>query len=185
MARRGRLRRGHRSAPAGALVEVDHQPDVTFFESNFYDPAYPRRRRRRRQRHLYVRLAFAPFEGGGGQPRHPGLHRHGRRGGRQGRPARRPDVSGWLLFAQSVKECDEAGTLTRSCVLETAGSVTEWDAGGSHAPVRPSTNSAVECVMPSQVQDGEFVRHAPDEGFCCGGDEAVVDLTGDFSTAGS
>ena len=33
-----------------------------------------------------------------------------------------------------------------------------------------------------EAQDGEWVRHAPEEGFACT-DEPVVDLTGDFSTA--
>ena len=37
------------------------------------------------------------------------------------------------------------------------------------------------CVMLLEIQDGEFVRHTPDEGFDCN-EEAVVELEGDYST---
>jgi hypothetical protein len=33
-----------------------------------------------------------------------------------------------------------------------------------------------------EVQDGEFVRHAPDEGFECD-PEGIATLTGDYSTS--
>jgi hypothetical protein len=91
-------------------------------------------------------------------------------------------MSAWLLFAQSAKECDDAGDLTRTCVLEAAGSVQEWDGGGLHAPADPSTNTGPVCVMLLEIQDGEFVRHTPDEGFECD-EEAVVELEGDYSTS--
>ncbi|MCB1017874.1 MAG: ABC transporter substrate-binding protein [Acidimicrobiales bacterium] len=165
-----------------ALVEIDYQPDVTLLEANYYDPIYVDAAGAAADG-TFVRLVFTPFEEAADNPatqKYIDLVE-----AVDGKVALlgAQSMSGWLLFAQSVKECDEAGTLTRSCVLETAGSVTEWDAGGLHAPADPSTNSAVGCVMIVQIQDGEFVRHTPDEGFACGDDD-VVDLTGDFSTAG-
>ena len=166
-----------------ALLEIDYQPEVTFFESNFYDPAYLEAAGDAANG-TFVRLAFTPFEEAAENPATQDYVDMVEAVDGKVALLGAQSVSGWLLFAQSVKECDEAGTLTRSCVLEAAGSVTEWDAGGLHAPSDPSTNSAVECVMLVQAQDGEWVRHAPEEGFFCGGEEAVVDLTGDFSTAG-
>ena len=47
----------------------------------------------------------------------------------------------------------------------------------------PATNSAVECALLVRVEDGAFVRHAPEEGFACD-EDSVVELTGDFTTAG-
>ena len=41
--------------------------------------------------------------------------------------------SAWLLFAQAAKEC--GSDLTRECVLDEAGNVEGWDAGGIQAPV--------------------------------------------------
>ena len=92
-------------------------------------------------------------------------------------------MSGWLLFAQSVKACDDAGTLTRTCVLDTASSVTEWTGGGLHAPSDPSLTVGTEdCTVILQVRDGGFVRNAPEEGFECTGDP--LELVGDYSTSG-
>jgi ABC-type branched-subunit amino acid transport system substrate-binding protein len=165
-----------------ALVEIDYSPEVTFFESNFYDPAYLEAAGDAANG-TFVRLAFTPFEEAADNPATQDYIDMVEAVDGKVALLGAQSVSGWLLFAQSAKECDEAGTLTRSCVLETAGSVTEWDAGGLHATADPSTNSAVPCVMIVQAQDGEWVRHAPDEGFACT-DEPVVDLTGDFSTDG-
>jgi hypothetical protein len=92
-------------------------------------------------------------------------------------------MSAWLLFATAAKECDDAGDLSRSCILATAGAVTEWDGGGLHASGDPSTNSPPPCVMLVVVEGGEFVRHTPDEGFTCD-DEAVIELEGDYSASG-
>jgi hypothetical protein len=92
-------------------------------------------------------------------------------------------MSAWLLFATAAKECDDAGDLSRSCILETAGSVTEWDGGGLHAVTDPSTNTPTPCTMLVEIQDGAFVRNAPDEGFDCD-DSTIIELQGDYSTSG-
>jgi hypothetical protein len=52
-------------------------------------------------------------------------------------------------------------------VLETAAEQTEWTGGGLHAPTSPGTNEPTECQLLIRIEDGEFVRHAPDEGFAC------------------
>ena len=45
----------------------------------------------------------------------------------------------WLLFAQSAAAC--GSNLTRSCLLQQAGSQTSWTAGGLKKPVNTSTTS--------------------------------------------
>src|SRR6185436_15904337 len=79
-------------------------------------------------------------------------------------------MSAWLLFATAADQCDDDGDLTRTCVLDAASAVTEWDGGGLHAPANPSTNEGPTCTVVMQVHDGAFVRYAPDEGFACGDD---------------
>ncbi|MBL8776505.1 MAG: ABC transporter substrate-binding protein [Acidimicrobiales bacterium] len=164
-----------------AMQEIDYSPTVTLLESNFYDPLYLEAAGDAANGTI-VRLAFTPFEEAADNPATQDYIDMIEAVDGKVALLGAQSVSGWLLFAQSAKECSEAGTLTRSCVLETAGSVTEWDAGGLHAVADPSTNSVVPCVMIVEAQDGEWVRHAPEEGFACN-DEPVVDLTGDFSTA--
>jgi hypothetical protein len=164
-----------------ALVEIDYQPTVTVLETNFYDPIYLDAAGPAAEGTL-IRMAFTPFEEADGNPatqRYIELVE-----AIDGKVALlgAQSMSAWLLFAQSAKECDDAGDLTRTCVLETAGSVQEWDGGGLHAPADPSTNTGPVCVMLLEIQDGEFVRHAPDEGFECD-EEAVVELEGDYSTS--
>ena len=164
-----------------AMREIDYTPTVTLLESNFYDPEYLEAAGDVANG-TYVRLAFTPFEeAADNQATQDYIDMVDAVDGKVALLGAQ-SVSGWLLFAQSVKECDEAGTLTRSCVLETAGSVTDWDAGGLHTAADPSTNSVVPCVMVVEAQDGGWVRHAPEEGFACT-DDPVVDLTGDFSTS--
>ena len=56
-------------------------------------------------------------------------------------------MSGWLLFAQAARACDDAGDLTRSCILDEAASVTEWD-GGAPRPRQPRGEPAARVPDP-------------------------------------
>ena len=76
-------------------------------------------------------------------------------------------MSGWLLFATAAGDCDRAGDLSRTCVMETAAEVDEWTGGGLHAPTSPGTNEGASCQIVLQVEGDAFVRHAPEEGFAC------------------
>jgi hypothetical protein len=42
-------------------------------------------------------------------------------------------LSAWILWAEAARDC--GSELTRQCVIETAGSFTDWTAGGLRAPV--------------------------------------------------
>ena len=94
--------------------------------------------------------------------------------------------SAWLLFAQSAKTCAEKGEITRTCVIQAAASVKEWDGGGLHAVGNPGDNEPPPCSMFVQVRGGKFERLFPEldsaddegEGFSCTG--GVLDVTGEF-----
>jgi hypothetical protein len=164
-----------------ALGEIGYHPEVTLLETNFYDPAYidatgPE------ANGTYIRMVFTPFEEADTNPATAKYIELVEAVDGKVALLGAQSMSAWLLFATAANECDDAGNLSRSCLLETAGSVTEWDGGGLHAAGDPSTNGPPPCVMLVEVQDGEFVRHAPDEGFVCD-DDAIATLTGDYSTS--
>jgi len=163
-----------------AMVEIGFEPEVTAQDANFYDRNYLQAAGAAADG-TYVRTAFVPFEEAADNPAtqlYVDLVE-----GIEGKVALlgAQSMSAWLLFAQSADQCDDDGELTRSCVLETAASVTEWDGGGLHAPANPSENEGPSCVVVLRVEGGEFVRHAPEEGFACD-DAGVVELEGDYST---
>jgi hypothetical protein len=91
-------------------------------------------------------------------------------------------VSALLLFAQSANACGEQ--LTRNCLLEEAGSVTEWTGGGLHSPQDPSTSTPSACFAVLEITDAGFEVNeevtAADEGiFNCEPDNIIdVDVPG-------
>jgi hypothetical protein len=92
-------------------------------------------------------------------------------------------LSAWLLFAVAANECGV--DLTRDCVFEKIGEITEWSGGGMHAPQDLSTEDASNCYALLEAQGGAFVL---DEGIeptdsiynCADGN--VTELTGDYGT---
>ncbi len=163
-----------------AMSEIDYSPEITLQDANFYDPEYLEAAGSVADG-TFVRNSFVPFEeAADNKATQDYIDMVDAVGGKVALLGAQ-SVSGWLLFAQSAKECDDNGDLTRTCVLETAASVDDWTGDGLHAPGDPSTNSGTECVVLLQVQDGEFARYSPDEGFDCNPDY-VVALEGDYSS---
>ncbi|MEZ5169354.1 MAG: ABC transporter substrate-binding protein [Acidimicrobiia bacterium] len=86
-------------------------------------------------------------------------------------PGASPDALGvqsWsagLLFATAAKAL--GSDLTREGLMDELRSITEWDGLGMHVPTDPGENIGTDCYMYLQVEDGEFVREFPDEGFEC------------------
>lgn len=67
-----------------------------------------------------------------------------------------------LMFVTAANECAEQGPITRDCVLQTAGSYTEWTAGGLHPSGNPAENEASPCNMLLEVRGGKFERLSPE-----------------------
>ena len=85
--------------------------------------------------------------------------------------------SAGLLFASALKEL--GSDVTRAALYEELAGIHEWDGNGLHHSTDPGDNRAADCFMYMIVEDGEFVRHYPDEGFDCD-PEYRVELTGDY-----
>jgi ABC-type branched-subunit amino acid transport system substrate-binding protein len=165
-----------------AMDEIGYAPEVTLEDANFYDPAYVEAAGAAAEG-TFVRNAFWPLEEADQNPATAQYIEHVE--AVEGKVALlgAQAWSAWLLFAQSARACDLDNDLTRTCVLAAAASVTEWTGGGLHAPTNPAENEGPDCTLVLQVQDGAFVRYAPDEGYAC--DPAyVVDLTGDYLVGG-
>lgn len=155
-----------------AMVEIGYQPEVTFQEANHYDAEYLAAAGEAAEG-TFVRAVYVPFEEAGeNAATQQYLDMIEAVDGKVALLGAQ-SVSAWLLFADAARQCDDAGTLTRTCVLATAGSVTEWTGGGLHAPTDPSTNTPTHCSMILQVQDGAFTRYSPDEGFDCDEDNLI------------
>ncbi|MCB1017036.1 MAG: ABC transporter substrate-binding protein [Acidimicrobiales bacterium] len=166
-----------------AMAEADYAPEVTAQDANFYDQGYLDAAGDAAEG-TYVRSSFVPFEEA---DENPAVQQYiDLVEGIDGEVALlgAQSMSAWLLFTQAADACDDAGTLTRDCLLDEAASVAEWDGGGLHAPTNPSENESASCIIVMQVQDGSFVRALPrDEPFACG-DDYIAQLDGDFSSSG-
>lgn len=156
-----------------AMKEIDYAPTVTLQETNFYDKEYLAAAGDAAEG-TFVRTVLLPFEeaeaGSATQQYLDNVEAIGGKVAVLGAQS----TSAWLLFAQAVKECDLADDLTRTCVLEAAGSVEDWEAGGLHAATNPADNMASDCVIVLRVQGDEFVRYAPDSGYRCDSDDIVT-----------
>jgi hypothetical protein len=171
-----------------AMDELGYVPEVVQGDTNIYSQDYLEQAGDAAEG-TYTRLSFWPFEEAEDNvATQMYLDLTEEQGGRVALLGAQ-SMSAWLLFAQLATECDVAGDLTRSCILEQGGEVTEWTGGGLHATTNPAENSGPDCTIVLQVQDGEFVRHAPatvddgEDGYDC--DPAnLAHLTGDYATSG-
>ena len=161
-----------------AMVEIDYAPTVTIQETNFYDAEYLAAAGEAAEG-TFVRTSIWPFEEADANPAtQQYLDIVGAVDGKVAVLGVQ-SMSAWLLFAEAAKACDLDDDLTRSCVLQTAAETTEWDGGGLHAPTSPATNEGSACVIVLRVEDGGFVRHAPDEDYRCDpGDVVEVPVAG-------
>jgi hypothetical protein len=91
-------------------------------------------------------------------------------------------LSSLLLFATAANEC--GAELSRQCVLERAGQIEGWTAGGLHAPQTPGNTDAGECSLMVQITPDGFVQDEelaePNEGIYNCDPENVIELTGDY-----
>ena len=74
-------------------------------------------------------------------------------------------MSAWLLWATAATAC--GSDLTRECIGDQISDIHEWTAGGLHAPSDPGADRSPSCFVLVQVQDGEWARVQPDEGYDC------------------
>jgi ABC-type branched-subunit amino acid transport system substrate-binding protein len=89
--------------------------------------------------------------------------------------------SAGLLFATAAKSL--GNDLTREGLVEALEGIHEWDAGGLQLLADPGANAHNQCYLYLRVEDGDFVRAFPKEGFSCD-PENVVTLKKDYLSGG-
>jgi hypothetical protein len=88
--------------------------------------------------------------------------------------------SAWVLWAQAATAC--GADLTRDCVWEKIGQITDWTGGGLHAAQNVADSAPGDCFSLQQVQQGEFklADIGPNEGIYKCDPENVVTLKRDY-----
>lgn len=144
-----------------AMDEVGYFPDVTILQTNFYDTRYIDLAGDIAQG-TFIRSAYTPFEMADDNPATADFLELMDRYNPDGKVAQlgTQGVSAFLLFAQAATAC--GSELTRACLLEQVGSVTEWTGGGLHARTNPAENVPPDCFLLVEVTADGF-RY--DEGF--------------------
>ncbi len=163
-----------------ALDEIGYEVEVTLQDANFYDQNYVDAAGPAGDG-TFVRNAFWPFEEADqNEATQQYIDLVNAVDGKVALLGAQA-WSAWLLFAQAARDCDLDNDLTRTCVLEGAASVTDWTGGGLHASTNPAENRGPDCTVVLQVEDGAFVRHAPeDDSYAC--DPSYnAQLTGDYA----
>ncbi len=164
---------GNAAAFEQARAQVGFEPEVRYYETNFYDQEFIEAGGAAVDGAL-ISSVFIPMEEAAENPAtQQYLDVMDTQGGKKALLGMQ-STSAWLLFATLARDCDRADDLTRSCILEGAGKVTEWTGGGLHASTNPAENDPAQCQMVMEIKDGEFTRWGPtDEDFACGDDNVA------------
>jgi hypothetical protein len=164
-----------------AMQLVGYFPEITIQPPNFYDANYVDLVADFAQG-VEVRTQYTPFELADTNPATADFLELMERYNPSGKVASlgAQTVSAFLLFAQSAAAC--GSELTRECLLEEAGSVTEWTGGGLHTPQDPSTNTPSDCFALLALTPEGFVvdeeRTQANEGIFNCDPANVVDVSG-------
>jgi ABC-type branched-subunit amino acid transport system substrate-binding protein len=143
------------SAIQEAMALVGFYPEVIMVNTNIYDTRYLETVGNN-TRNTLIRTAYTPFELADENPAtadYLELMERYNPGGKLAQLGAQA-VSAFLLFAQAASEC--GADLTRTCMIENAGSVTSWTGGGMHAEMNPSAGSAPQCFAFIAVTPGSF-----------------------------
>jgi ABC-type branched-subunit amino acid transport system substrate-binding protein len=173
------------TALLSAMSTEGWSPEIVTLQANMYDAKFEKEAKGTAPDNAYARTVFPTFDMGDKVPAIADYLELMEKYNPKGKyPALlgAQALSGWLLFAKSAVEC---GTdLSRDCVLQKAGSVTGWTAGGLHAPTDPGSTTAAPCgILIKFTNDGfKYDKEAtdPTDGiFNCNPDN-VIELHNDY-----
>jgi hypothetical protein len=138
-----------------AMDAVGFHPELTIENANFYDTTFIENSGAIAEG-VHVRVQFTPFELADQNPATADYLELMERYNPSGKVALlgAQAISAYLLFAQAATAC--GSELTRTCLLEQAGSVSEWTGGGLHAPQDPATNTPSPCFAVLDVSADGF-----------------------------
>jgi hypothetical protein len=158
-------------------------PDATILTANFYDTKFAAEGGKV-AKNTYLRMGFTPFELASENKATQDYLDLMKQYNPSGKTAilGAQTVSSWLLFARAASEC--GSTLTRTCLLDKAKSVSKWTGGGLHAPEDPSTNTPSPCYAVLKVIDNGFTYDrtvtSPNDGIFNCDPKSVVELKNDY-----
>jgi ABC-type branched-subunit amino acid transport system substrate-binding protein len=141
-------------------AQLDYEP-IWFAEANNYDGTFAEWNTNGNGDNVYVRLSFTPFEEADANPATKLYVDLVTENGGDIALLGVQATSSFLLWATAAKEC--GSDLTRQCVLDNATQVTEWTAGGLHAPSNPGENLPPECGLLVKLEGTKWVRFTPEE----------------------
>lgn len=143
------------SALQEAMAQVGFYPEVIMVNTNMYDTRYLELVGDS-TRNTLIRTAYTPFELAEENPATADYLELMERYNPSGKLAQlgAQSVSSFLLFAQAASAC--GAELTRACLMENAGTVTDWTGGGLHAPMNPAEGTAPDCFTVIAVTPGAF-----------------------------
>jgi ABC-type branched-subunit amino acid transport system substrate-binding protein len=161
-------------------------PDVIMLSTNFYDRLYEEAGADIAG-NLYIQSQFHPLELASDEKATQDYLDLMERYNPSGKVAQlgQQSLSSFLLFAQAATAC--GAELTAECLLEEARAVTQWTAGGLHAPQTPGNLEPSPCYLLLDLEADGFVlnedaTNATDGIYNC--DEAnVFEMTGDYGVA--
>jgi Periplasmic binding protein len=131
----------------GAMQTEGWYPDYTILQPNYIDQSYADEGAATVSESTYARSPFPTFDMASDVPAMQDYVDMMEEYNPDGRVAflGAQAMSSLLLFATAANEC--GAELSRECVLEQAGSVEDWTAGGLHSPQAPGNTSATECSL--------------------------------------
>jgi hypothetical protein len=160
-----------------SMDQAGYRPAIMILNANFYDETFAENAGTFAD-NVHVRLQYTPLELAADNPATADYLELMQRYNPSGKVALlgMQALSAYLLFAQSAAAC--GSELTRSCLLEQAGTVTEWTGGGLHATQDPAANTPSPCFVVLDVgTDGFTINEgltAPTDGiFNCEPDNVV------------
>jgi ABC-type branched-subunit amino acid transport system substrate-binding protein len=143
-----------------AAKQIEYMP-IWSTEGNFYEESFAAWNTSGNADNVYVRTVFTPFNQADSNPATKQYIELVQGEGGDISTLGAQAASAFLLWASVAKDC--GSNLTRQCMVDGLSKVTEWDAGGLHAPTNPGENIPPDCAMALRMQGTEFTQWAPEE----------------------
>jgi len=143
-----------------AATQLNYKP-IYMTDANFYDEAFGTWNSQNGNvaNDVYIREAFPPLSEANTNPAIQAYLDAVKKTGGDVNQLGEQATSAFLLWATGVKACGD--TVDRDCVLGEIKKVTEWTAGGLHAPTNPGSNLPPDCGITIKLDGANFVRFDP------------------------
>jgi ABC-type branched-subunit amino acid transport system substrate-binding protein len=139
-----------------ALSDIGYELDFVRTDANHYDPLLISEGGPAVEG-AYVRSVFFPFLDDDEAKDNPATAQYREIMKEQGGKIAYLGVQGfsaWVLWAQAATAC--GAELTRDCVWEKIGQISDWTGGGLHAAQNVADSEPGDCFSLQQVQQGKF-----------------------------